>query len=172
MTDPPRLAVEQLPEQWREEVKKAEGPSSQMIMVGYESCAHQLEAVLPEVLALRDERDRLREIILSVDSKLNLLKVAVDAGATVTWDDLDEIEDLTCPMLNSALIRRDERDRLRTMLSEFCQRERGLIETRGKGGQHVGRSPSITPSVLKELEWMLNNSALIRADAPPPEVDR
>ena len=48
---------------------------------------------------------------------------------------------------------------LRGLLQDFTARQRALIEARGKGGQHTGQSPSITPSVLRELEWMLRNSA-------------
>lgn len=51
-------------------------------------------------------------------------------------------------------------------LSQFVSRERALIEARGKGGQHVGNSPSITPSVLKELERMLQEAALAAPQAP------
>jgi septal ring factor EnvC (AmiA/AmiB activator) len=46
----------------------------------------------------------------------------------------------------------------------FVERERALRNAQGKGGQSVGDSPSINPSVLKELERML---ALVAA---PVEV--
>lgn len=49
-------------------------------------------------------------------------------------------------------------DNLRQWLQDYTERQRALIEARGKGGQHTGQSPSITPSVLRELEWMLRNS--------------
>ena len=35
---------------------------------------------------------------------------------------------------------------------DFVQRERALRDAHGKGGQHTGNSPSISPSVLHELE--------------------
>ena len=44
---------------------------------------------------------------------------------------------------------------LRRQLTAFVERERALIEAKGKGGQSVGWSPSITPSVLHVLERML-----------------
>src|ERR1035437_6368959 len=40
------------------------------------------------------------------------------------------------------------------MLREFVEKERALRDATGKGGQQVGYSPSILPSVLKNLEWM------------------
>jgi hypothetical protein len=46
-----------------------------------------------------------------------------------------------------------------TLLREFVEREAGLRAMAGKGGQHVGRSPSISPSVLKELQRILAASA-------------
>lgn len=52
-------------------------------------------------------------------------------------------------------------DALREMLTDFVQRERALRDAAGKGGQHVGRSPSINPSTLQNLEWMLRNSAAL-----------
>lgn len=45
------------------------------------------------------------------------------------------------------------------MLREFVEKERALRDAAGKGGQQVGYSPSILPSVLKNLEWMLRNGA-------------
>lgn len=41
---------------------------------------------------------------------------------------------------------------------QFVQRERALRDAQGKGGQQVGNSPSISPSVLKELERILGDS--------------
>jgi hypothetical protein len=38
---------------------------------------------------------------------------------------------------------------------DFVARERALRDAHGKGGQHVGHSPSISPSVLKELERLV-----------------
>lgn len=46
------------------------------------------------------------------------------------------------------------------LLRTFVERERAIRDgERGKGGQHVGYSPQISPSVLRELEWMLKNGA-------------
>lgn len=56
---------------------------------------------------------------------------------------------------------------LRDYLTTFVERERALHDAKGKGGQSVGRSPSASPSVLRELERML------RADAgqePSPSL--
>lgn len=47
---------------------------------------------------------------------------------------------------------------LRELLVGFCVKERALHDAQGKGGQSVGYSPSISPSVLKELERMLRDS--------------
>jgi hypothetical protein len=46
---------------------------------------------------------------------------------------------------------------LRERLTLFVERERALIDAKGKGGQSVGYSPSITPSVCAELERMLRD---------------
>lgn len=59
------------------------------------------------------------------------------------------------------------KDNLREWLTEFVLRERGLRDAQGKGGQHVGRSPTISPSVLLELECMLRDSrSALPAQAP------
>ena len=51
---------------------------------------------------------------------------------------------------------------LRERLTDFVQRERGLRDwvAGGRKGQSVGREPSITPSVLRELEHMLRDTPL------------
>ena len=41
-------------------------------------------------------------------------------------------------------------------LREFVEREQALHDQRSKGGQHVGYSPSVSPSVLKNLKRILN----------------
>lgn len=46
---------------------------------------------------------------------------------------------------------------LREMLSDFVAKERSLLQT-PRGGMSVGDHPSIVPSVLKQLEWMLKHS--------------
>lgn len=55
-------------------------------------------------------------------------------------------------------------DPLREWLTQFVIREGLLMAAKGKGGQSVGRSPSITPSVLKELERILRDSSLLKAE--------
>jgi hypothetical protein len=50
-------------------------------------------------------------------------------------------------------------DALRERLAAFCARERAIIEGKARGGMQVGYDPSITPSVLKELERMLRDTA-------------
>lgn len=49
---------------------------------------------------------------------------------------------------------------LRERLDDFVQRERALRDRRG--GQHTGDSPSITVSVLKELERMLRDTSAVQ----------
>ena len=62
---------------------------------------------------------------------------------------------------------------VQVQLIAFVERERALIEARGKG-QSVGYYPSITPSVLKVLERMLRDAqdegAGPKAQAPGPGV--
>jgi hypothetical protein len=61
----------------------------------------------------------------------------------------------------------DAVDSLRVRLQYFVDRERGLSDwvAGGRKGQTTGREPSITPSVLRELEHILR-------DAPPDAVTR
>jgi hypothetical protein len=61
----------------------------------------------------------------------------------------------------------DAVDSLRVRLQYFVDRERGLSDwvACGRKGQTTGREPSITPSVLRELEHILR-------DAPPDAVTR
>ncbi len=52
---------------------------------------------------------------------------------------------------------------LRDQLTEFVEKERGILELNnriraGEKLQTVGYHSSITPSVLQRLEWMLRNS--------------
>lgn len=48
---------------------------------------------------------------------------------------------------------------LRAMLTHYVRRERALREeAKNPGGQHVGYSPSISPSVLHRLEQMLRDT--------------
>ena len=47
---------------------------------------------------------------------------------------------------------------LRVLLQQFVDREHALLEARGKGGQSVGYSPSVSPSVVKVLRDMLRDT--------------
>ena len=57
------------------------------------------------------------------------------------------------------------------LLREFVERERMLRDAVGRGGQTTGDSPHITPSVLKDLEWMLRNGAEV-GQAALAELDQ
>lgn len=63
-------------------------------------------------------------------------------------------------------------DALRARLQHFVERERALIESKGKGGQTVGYSPRITPSVLKELERILRDTAALVSGEAPQDTEK
>lgn len=46
----------------------------------------------------------------------------------------------------------EENTKVREMLKEFIDYEDGLRQAVSRGGQHVGRSPSISPTVLRKLK--------------------
>jgi hypothetical protein len=72
----------------------------------------------------------LRVLALEVVGQIEELKVAAGCGAETQEERADALEPLV----------------------RWIERERALRDAAGKGGQSVGDSPSISPSVLRELE--------------------
>lgn len=60
--------------------------------------------------------------------------------------------------LAHARAERDEAHLVVVQLRNFVAHERAVRDSVGKGGQHVGNSPRITPSVLHELERMMRHA--------------
>jgi hypothetical protein len=115
--------------------------------------ARTIKAAIREALSSQEEE--LRSLREERDTLLRQRK-AVDAAMLVHQQTVKRAESAEAEL--QRLLEGIEPFR------HFVERERALRNAQGKGGQSVGDSPSINPSVLKELERML---ALVAA---PVEV--
>jgi hypothetical protein len=142
-------------------------------------------AVVDREMALREERDRLKgELAAIVEDGTEEHNAAVDLRTALAQARLEiaslklaqeqYLDQLQCAerMHNQSMA---EIDRLKaehaqhevviTLFQDFVARERALRDAIGKGGQQVGGyAPSITPSVLKELERIIRDAPDVAAN--------